>query len=63
MAVPKKRTSKSKRDMRRSHHSITPHNGIVCSNCGEPVLRHRVCTSCGYYRGKQYLQVEAAVAE
>jgi large subunit ribosomal protein L32 len=52
MAVPKKRTSHSKRNMRRSHDALTPRYGIVCPNCGDSVLRHRSCGSCGYYRGK-----------
>lgn len=56
MAVPKKRTSKSKRNMRRSHHFLERTFAIVCPNCGEPVLRHRVCESCGQYRGKQVFQ-------
>ncbi|MDZ4785429.1 MAG: 50S ribosomal protein L32 [bacterium] len=60
MPVPKKRTSKSKKNMRRSHHHIAQSFANVCSNCGEAVLRHRVCSSCGQYRGKQLLDVKAA---
>lgn len=52
MAVPKKRTSHSKRNMRRSHHALTATYAIICPNCGESVLRHRACTSCGQYRGR-----------
>ena len=55
MAVPKKKTSKMKRDQRRSHHALTRTHAIVCSNCGEAVLRHRVCEGCGHYRGKSVL--------
>ncbi|MCB9029957.1 MAG: 50S ribosomal protein L32 [Deltaproteobacteria bacterium] len=57
MAVPKKKTSKMKKRQRRSHHALTPQYGIICSNCGEPVQRHRVCSACGYYKGKQALEV------
>jgi large subunit ribosomal protein L32 len=53
MAVPKKRTSVSKKKMRRSHHHLERTFANVCSNCGAPVLRHRACPSCGMYRGKQ----------
>ncbi len=60
MAVPKKRTSHSKRNMRRSHHGLSPVNSIVCPNCGEAVQRHRVCMSCGQYRGKQIVEVKAS---
>lgn len=60
MAVPKKRTSASKRDMRRSHHALKPTFSIVCPNCGEAVLRHRACTACGSYRGKEVVANKAS---
>ncbi|MBX7137949.1 MAG: 50S ribosomal protein L32 [Oligoflexia bacterium] len=53
MPVPKKRTSHSKRNMRRSHHALSRTFAVVCSNCGEPTLRHRACPGCGQYRGKK----------
>jgi len=58
MANPKKRTSKSKKGMRRSHHHLTPPNVIYCSSCGEPTLSHTVCPGCGKYRGRQFLRKE-----
>ncbi len=54
MAVPKKKTSRSRRNMRRSHDSITPPNVVFCE-CGEPTLSHRVCASCGNYNGRQVI--------
>ncbi|HFE63851.1 50S ribosomal protein L32 [candidate division KSB1 bacterium 4484_188] len=55
MANPKRKISKSKRDKRR-----TPWMNLLkkvslstCPNCGEPKLPHRVCSSCGYYKGQQ----------
>jgi large subunit ribosomal protein L32 len=53
MPVPKKRTSHSKRNMRRSHHALSPLYAVVCSACGEPRMRHRACPACGQYRGRQ----------
>ncbi|NBX73949.1 MAG: 50S ribosomal protein L32 [Alphaproteobacteria bacterium] len=53
MAVPKKKTSKSRRDMRRAHHAIKPANVTECPNCGEPRRPHHVCGSCGYYDGRE----------
>ena len=58
MAVPKKRTSKSKRNMRRAHDFLTRTYSIVCSNCGNPTLPHHMCGSCGYYRGRQIKQIQ-----
>ena len=56
MGVPKKRTSSQKRDQRRAHWKITAPNVSKCSSCGEPVLSHRVCPSCGKYGGKQVIE-------
>ena len=54
MAVPKKRTSKSRKGMRRSHHAIKANAAVmVCPSCGELKLMHRVCESCGIYKGAQ----------
>lgn len=55
MALPRKKTSKSKRNMRRSHDHVAVPNVIYCNECGEPTLPHRVCPSCGIYKGRQYL--------
>ena len=59
MAVPKKKTSKSKRDMRRSHDRVKMPNVTLCPQCHEPVLPHRVCVQCGTYRGKTIIKKEA----
>ena len=56
MAVPKKKTSKSRRDMRRSHLGLEKLSGIgVCKECNSPRLPHNVCPVCGKYDGKQIL--------
>ena len=57
MPVPKKKTSKSKRNMRRSHDALTAVNTITCKNCDSPMRPHRVCPSCGQYRGKQIVEI------
>lgn len=59
MAVPKKRTSRSRRGMRRSHDALRAPNLSPCPQCGEPKEPHRVCSNCGHYRGRQVFQVEA----
>ncbi len=55
MAVPKKKTSKSKKNTRRSHHKVDKPTVITCE-CGNPSLPHRICPSCGQYAGKQMLR-------
>lgn len=52
MAVPKKRTGHSAQGHRRSNWKATKPEVTKCSNCGEIVLTHTVCTACGYYKGK-----------
>jgi large subunit ribosomal protein L32 len=58
MPVPKRRTSKSKRNKRRAHDALTPVNTIACPQCGEPTLPHHVCRHCGTYRGRQLTETE-----
>ncbi len=54
MAVPKRRTTRSKRNMRRANHDkVTAPNLIPCPNCSEPMIAHRICPSCGHYKGRE----------
>ena len=55
MAVPKRKTSKSKRDKRRSHHSLKNINVIEDKDSGEPRISHRIDLSTGKYNGKEIL--------
>jgi large subunit ribosomal protein L32 len=59
MAVPKRKTSHSKRNKRRSHHALTPPNVIECPDCGESTVMHRACPHCGTYRGRKVLEIES----
>ncbi|MGK7393173.1 MAG: 50S ribosomal protein L32 [Candidatus Cyclobacteriaceae bacterium M3_2C_046] len=61
MAHPKRKTSKTRRDKRRTHYKTTAKTIMECSNCGSPVVYHRVCPECGYYKGKQAIEKEVAV--
>lgn len=55
MAVPKGKTSKSKKNMRRAHDAISAPNTSICPQCNEPKLPHRACANCGTYKGKEVL--------
>jgi large subunit ribosomal protein L32 len=59
MAVPKRKVSKSKIRMRKASHPTRAPAGKACPQCGAAQLPHRVCASCGYYRGRQVLTIEA----
>ena len=56
MAVPKRKTSKSKRDMRRSHHRVSPVNIVEDKKSGEFRLSHHLDLKTGLYNGKQILE-------
>tara|TARA_Y100000590_G_scaffold360271_1_gene416473 strand:+ start:2091 stop:2270 length:180 start_codon:yes stop_codon:yes gene_type:complete len=55
MAVPKRKTSKSRRDKRRSHHRIKSINIIEDKKTGEYRLSHHLDLKTGMYNGKQIL--------
>lgn len=56
MAVPKRKTTPSKRGMRRSHDALKPANIVIEKTTGEFTLPHHVSSN-GYYRGKKVLEV------
>jgi large subunit ribosomal protein L32 len=49
LAVPKSKTSKSKRDKRRTHNRLRVLNIVECPRCHSKKVSHRVCPNCGYY--------------
>jgi len=60
MAVPKRKTSPSRRNMRRAHDALKPTQSAECPNCGELKLAHHVCASCGHYRGREVVETTAS---
>ena len=56
MAVPKRKTSRSKRDMRRSHDNLILKNIILDKESGEPRLSHKLDISTGMYNGMQIIK-------
>lgn len=59
MAVPKGKTSRAKRDKRRSHDALATPPHSKCSQCGAPRVPHRVCGSCGFYRDRTVIETDA----
>lgn len=53
MAVPKRRTSTTRKLKRRTHFKLTVPGMNPCPQCGEAKQSHRVCTACGYYKGSE----------
>ncbi|GMQ56918.1 50S ribosomal protein L32 [Vallitalea sediminicola] len=58
MAVPKRKSSQARRDKRRANWKLTAPNLVKCSKCGELIMPHRVCKSCGTYKNKVVIETE-----
>jgi large subunit ribosomal protein L32 len=58
MPVPKRKKSKSKRNKRRTHQRVMGTNLSACPQCGEAVLSHHACSSCGTYKGRSVIDIE-----
>ncbi|MEI7027375.1 50S ribosomal protein L32 [Paenibacillus sp. y28] len=56
MAVPFRKTSKSRRDKRRTHFKLVVPGMVKCENCGESKLSHRVCGTCGHYKSREIIK-------
>ncbi|MBU0753807.1 MAG: 50S ribosomal protein L32 [Planctomycetes bacterium] len=56
MAVPKRKTSKYRKRIRRSHHAMKVPGKSTCKQCGQPNLPHAVCDNCGHYKGEAILK-------
>ena len=57
MAVPFRRTSKTKKRMRRTHLKKSVGALTTCPKCGATLRSHRACTKCGYYNGKEVIAI------
>ena len=59
MAVPKRKTSKQRKNKRRvSSYRLNKTTVVECPNCHESKMPHRICPSCGHYDGKSIIVVE-----
>ena len=62
-AVPFRRTSKTKKRMRRTHLKKDAPTITGCTNCGAVLAPHRACTKCGFYKGKEVVKVKTTTEE
>ncbi|MBU1727472.1 MAG: 50S ribosomal protein L32 [Candidatus Omnitrophica bacterium] len=58
MPLPKQRHSKARGRKRRTHWKIAKTSLAPCPQCKQPKLPHRVCGACGYYNGKQVIEIK-----
>ncbi len=57
MAVPRHKHTRSSVGQRRMHIFITPTALTTCQKCSKSVMPHRICQNCGYYKGKEFINV------
>jgi len=58
MPNPKRRHGKSRTAKRRTHDALKAVAAGACPQCHEPKMPHRVCSHCGFYRGRQVKAVD-----
>ena len=59
MPVPKKKTPRSRLGKRRSHLHMRAAALSECPQCHSKRLPHRVCPTCGYYKGREAVTIRA----
>jgi large subunit ribosomal protein L32 len=59
MAVPKRKTSKARRDKRRAQHALAAPRVNTCPTCGQPKRAHHVCPTCKTYKGREIEPLES----
>lgn len=57
MAVPFRKTSKTRKRLRRTNYKLQVPGMVECPNCGEMKKAHHVCPKCGTYKGKEVIDV------
>ena len=59
MAVPKRKTSKARRDSRRAgNDNLTAPSLVECPQCHALKTPHTACKACGYYDGRQVVDMD-----
>jgi len=55
---PKRKLSKGRRDRRRAHDALEAADLVACPNCGALTLQHTVCPKCGFYKGREVIEIK-----
>ncbi|PWC08984.1 50S ribosomal protein L32 [Mycoplasmopsis arginini] len=54
--VPKRKTSKQRKNLRRSHHALTAVTLVECKHCKQSIIPHQACKYCGFYKEEKVLK-------
>lgn len=57
MAIPRSHHTKSRRNKGRMHRFLRKPLLSVCPKCGKEVLPHTICLNCGYYKGREVIDI------
>ena len=57
MPNPKRRHSKRRTSTRRAHDGLKAQGQSECPQCHGIKLPHRACPHCGYYKGREVVEV------
>jgi large subunit ribosomal protein L32 len=63
MPVSRQRHTKARRDRARIYHQLKAKEMVACSNCGAKIIPHIVCPKCGFYKGKEVVDVMKKVGK
>jgi len=63
MAHPKRKHSQARRDKRRSQWKLTLASLTRCPQCAKVIVSHQACSYCGFYRGRQVLEIRTKKEE
>ncbi len=63
MPNPKRRHSNTRTRLRRAHDSLKGQIANACPQCGAARIPHCVCSSCGFYRGRQVIAIRVKEAK
>lgn len=58
MANPKRRHSNARTAKRRAHWKLSSPKLKLCPQCKTPILLHRICPNCGYYKGRKLIELK-----
>ena len=63
MGVPKRRVSHARKGERRAHLALSVPELVECDHCHEKKLPHHVCPNCGWYQGRQAIEIKQSTNE
>ena len=58
MGLPKRKVSHARQGDRRAHLALTTPSLVECPHCHQTRRSHHACPNCGYYRGRQVVELK-----